>query len=258
MATLLFATTWIFFPPASRAATPEQTNDGSPMTLVFSDDFSTDPNSNGLWTIHRYDDDPENEAYWNAAGEIWHLTRVNDTYKAVAVFANYDLTATEWKAEFDYRVGRLGGIADGGDGFVFMFYKDKAAYAHGKPGFGEFMGFELSTPGIVPVKGYGLRFDNYYNPGECDPTRNTFIALVQDTVCSPKIWGEDDRTNDGLWHTVEFTYSNGQFKIKIDNTPAWNAKLQDPDYRFSGVGFGAGTGAAVADHEIDNFRLWVR
>lgn len=255
MATLLFATTWIFFPPASRAAIPEQIDDTSSMTLVFSDDFSTDPNSNGLWTIHRYDNDPKNEAYWSATSQSWHLTRAN-TYKAVAVFANYDLTATGWKAEFDYRVGKLGGFGGGGDGFVFMFYKNKGAY--GRPGYGQFMGFELVTPYIVPVQGYGLKFDNYFNQ-ECDPTENSYIGLIEDTTCQQiKVFREDDRTGDGLWHSVDFTYSDGQIKVKIDTDPAWNGDLRTTDYSFSGIGFGAGTGSAVADHEIDNFRLWVR
>ncbi len=130
-----------------------ETTDG--LTLVFSDNFSTDPNTNGLWTINRYAGSPSTEAAWDATRQIWHLTRPF-TDRGVAVFANYDLTAAEWKASFRYKVGKLGGVNGGGDGFVFMFYKDKSAY--GKPEFGMYMGFEVA-PG-TPVSGYGLEFDH--------------------------------------------------------------------------------------------------
>ena len=88
--------------------------------LVFADDFSTDPNTNGLWTIHRKVGDPTSEAAWDPTAQVWHLTRPAGN-RAAAVFANYDLTATDWKAQFRYKV------AGDADGSVFMFYKDKDA-----------------------------------------------------------------------------------------------------------------------------------
>ena len=45
--------------------------DGPPLTLVFSDDFSTDPNTNGRWTIHRYAGDRSTEAAWDSAARAW-------------------------------------------------------------------------------------------------------------------------------------------------------------------------------------------
>lgn len=242
----------------SRAATPTGTetdfDDTSDMTLVFADDFSTDPNTNGLWTIHRYADDPSTEAAWDAGSRLWHLTLPRKTYRAVAVFANYELTATEWKAAFRYRAGKIGGVNGGGDGFVFMFYKDSAAY--GVPAFGTQMGFSLVND--PTVSGYGLQFD-HYDSGACDPTRNDYVAIIKDTVChSAEIFREDDRVADGLWHTVECIFVDGKIKVSIDEGVLFTLALPDPDYTFSGVGFGAGTGAAVGDHQIDKFQLWVR
>jgi hypothetical protein len=228
----------------------------TPLSLVFADDFSTDPNTNGLWTLHRKVGDLANEAVWDPTAHSWHLTHAVGNL-AVAVFANYDLTATEWQVRFRYRVGRSGGQSGGGDGFVFMFYKDKDAY--GVPDSGSYMGFEVLDPrrGTIPVVGYGLQFDNFSYHG-CDPTLNDYIAIIRDAVCnSALVWREDDRTNDNTWHTVQVTFREGAIKVVIDEETTWNLKLDNPNYTFSGVGFGAGTGAAVEDNEIDDFQLLV-
>src|SRR5215813_9256946 len=50
-------------------------SDSPALTLVFSDDFSTDPNTNGQWTIHRSFGDPNSEAVWDSTRQAWALTR---------------------------------------------------------------------------------------------------------------------------------------------------------------------------------------
>ena len=222
----------------------------SPLTLVFSDDFSTNPNTNGQWTIHRSFGDPKTEASWDAAGQGWDLVRPA-TSRGVAVFANYELTATTWRAEFRYRVGNLGGLQNGGDGFVFMFYKNKAAY--GTPASGYQKGFELSNG--TDVKGYGLQFDNYIQG--CDPSPTDYYALIRDNVCSFLGGHEFDWIGDNNWHLVEFAFAEGGIRITIDGETTLETQLADPDYSFSGIGFSAGTGSAYGTYEIDNFRLWV-
>src|SRR5262249_44662734 len=93
-------------------------------TLVFSEDFSTDPNSNGKWTVFRRQNNINEEGKWDAPTQTWYLTtKFNDL--ATAAFANYELTATTWKVDFRYKVDNGPG---GADGFCFMFYKDKGAY----------------------------------------------------------------------------------------------------------------------------------
>ena len=227
----------------------------SPMTLVFADDFSTDPNTNGRWTIHRYANDLDNEAFWDATNQTWHLTGAHD-YLGVAVFANYELTATDWRAEFRYRVTKDGGLTGGGDGFVFMFYKDKGAY--GVPAFGAAMGFELADNGtFTPVAGYGLEFDYYFNEG-CDPTHRKYFGLVEDSVCNSLTFRRDRRMRDTLWHTLQLKFTDGKVRLWGDGRTIWRYPLPTHNFGFSGVGFGAGTGWAYADFEIDDFQLWVR
>jgi len=222
----------------------------SPLTLVFSDDFSTNPNTNGLWTIHRYANDPNTEASWDGAKQAWDLVRPA-TSRGVAVFANYDLTATTWRAEFRYRVGNLGGLKQGGDGFVFMFYKNKAAY--GIPASGYQKGFELSNG--TDVRGYGLQFDNYLQT--CDPSSTDYYAIIKDNVCTILGGLEFDWIGDNNWHLVQVAFAEGGIRITIDGETTTDSQIEDPDYSFSGIGFSAGTGSAYGTYEIDNFRLWV-
>jgi len=42
-------------------------------TLVFSDDFSTDPNRNGQWTVFRRQGDLNHEGRWNSVEEQYNI-----------------------------------------------------------------------------------------------------------------------------------------------------------------------------------------
>ncbi len=251
---LLLASAWLVQSPPAGAVTPyadpDETLDASQSTLVFSDDFSTDPNTNGQWTIHRHAGDPNTEAVWDSFRQVWHLT-LDRTDRAVAVFANYDLTAKSWRAEFRYQADNLGGLQQGGDGFVFMFYKNNAAY--GTPASGAEKGFEVGYG--TPVAGYGLQFDNYIQG--CDPQTSNYFALIQNDVCTFLVSRAYDWIGANNWHVVHITFAEGRIKISIDGEITLNTQLRDPDYSFSGIGFGAGTGSAYGDYQIDDFRLWV-
>jgi len=216
--------------PAVRASNSDEDTganpNASPLTLVFSDDFSTNPNTNGLWTIHRYAGDPNTEASWDRAGQGWDLTRPA-TYRAAAVFANYELTATTWRAEFRYRVGNLGGLKEGGDGFVFMFYKDKGAY--GTPAAGAEKGFEVTNG--REAKGYGLQFDNYIQG--CDPPPNPYYAIIKNDVCSFLGGREFDWIGDNNWHLVQIAFAEGGIRITIDGETTLDTQLENFDYSFS-------------------------
>ena len=127
-------------------------------TLAFSDDFSTNPNRNGQWTVFRRQGDPNREGSWDPIEQVWYLTRQHPQDLATAAFANYELTARVWKVNFNYKVDNG---PEGGDGFVFMFYKDKSAY--GTPDSGSYKAFQTRNPdgSDYPVRGYGLQFDTY-------------------------------------------------------------------------------------------------
>ena len=222
-------------------------------SLVFSDDFSTNPNSNGQWTVFRRQGDLNEEGYWDAATHVWYLTRPKKDL-AIAAFANYELTARVWKVDFKYRIDNTG---KGADGFVFMFYKDKGAY--GTPDSGTYMGFQTRNPNGSdnPVAGYGLQFDTYQYGG-CDPVQENYVAIVEDVICnSAKVYRPFAIIDDNIWHSIEFTYTNRHLSCTIDGTIVHGFVFDQVDYTYTGVGFGAGTGSQISNQIIDDFQIWV-
>jgi Bacterial lectin len=220
--------------------------------LVFSDDFSTDPNTNGNWTIFRRQHDPNNEGYWDPVHHDWYLTRAT-TNLAIAAFANYELTAQSWKVDFRYRVdnGPMGA-----DGFIFMFYKDKDAY--GVPDSGSYMGFQTrnANGSDNPVPGYGVQFDTYQYSG-CDPILENYVAIAEDAICNHQVYQPCSKIDDNKWHFVEFAYNNAHLSLTIDGRTVSGFTMCKPDYTFTGVGFGGGTGSYVSNQIIDNVQIWV-
>jgi hypothetical protein len=223
--------------------------------LVFSDDFSTDPNTNGNWTVFRRQDNPNREGYWDPTQQVWYLT-TRFFNLACAAFANYELTATNWKVDFKYRVDNGPG---GADGFVFMFYKDKSAYELRPPDSGTYMAFQTRNPDNSknPVPGYGLQFDTYQYRG-CDPLLENYVAIVQNVIChSAQVYRPFDKIDDNTWHSVEFTFNNGHLACTVDGSAVEGATISDPDYSHTGIGFGAGTGSYVSNQIIDDFEIWI-
>ncbi len=254
---LLLASQALATDPASVLPTPPEAPlpKAKPMTLVFSDDFSANPNSSGKWTCFRRQNDLNNEGAYNSTEQCWDLTH-NKVNLALAAFANYELKSHVWKAQFRYRQ-----VGNKGDGFVFMFYKDKSAY--GVPDSGTYMGFETRDIAghTFPVSGYGLKFDLYEYSG-CDELNVDYIALIHDAVCNTAFgYRPDSRVGDGQWHTVVLSFTDGRIQLQIDNETLWYAGLSDScngGYdAFSGVGFGAGTGSYWSTQSIDDFQLWV-
>jgi hypothetical protein len=221
--------------------------------LVFSDDFSTDPNTNGKWTVFRRQGNLNAEGYWDSTQHVWYLTRRKSDL-STAAFANYELTAQSWKVDFKYLVdnGPMGA-----DGFVFMFYKDKSRY--GVPDSGNYMAFQTRNPDNTknPVPGYGVEFDTFSNPG-CDPVGENYVAVVRDVICdSALVYRPFEKIDDSKWHSAEIVFNHGHLSCSVDGKTLHGFTLCDPDYTFTGIGFGAGTGSYVADHVIDDFQIWL-
>ncbi|HST08838.1 MAG TPA: hypothetical protein VLL05_00560, partial [Terriglobales bacterium] len=224
--------------------------------LVFSDDFSTDPNSDGNWTVFRRQRNPNKEGYWDPVQQVWYLT-TQSLNLATAAFANYELTAKSWKVDFKYRVDNGPG---GADGFVFMFYKDKSAYEIRPPDSGQYMAFQTRNPDNSknPVRGYGLEFDTYVNAPHCDPLSENYVAIVHDRICdSALVYRPFNKIDDNIWHSVEFTFRNGHLECTVDGSTVEDAHISDPDYSHTGIGFGAGTGVSTSNQIIDDFQIWI-
>jgi hypothetical protein len=245
----------------SLSAAPESTPSSKSMppkappnyTLVFSDDFATDPNNNGKWTVFRRQNNINAEGYWDAPSQTWYLTtKRNDL--ATAAFANYELTSTVWKATFRYKVDSHPG---GADGFCFMFYKDKGAY--GVPDSGSYMAFQTRNPDNSknPVPGYGVEFDTYHGTG-CDPLDTDYIGIIEDETCNTQIVYQPLAIiDDNTWHAVEFRFTDGRVACFVDGKLLHGFYFPDPDYTYTGIGFGAGTRSFTSNQIIDDFQIWV-
>ena len=227
-------------------------------SVVFSDDFSTDPNTSGHWQIYRKDSgDTANEASWSSADGDFYLTRAAP-WRAAAAVASYQLTATSWQAQFRYRVG--GG--SGSDGFTFMFYKDGASF--GAPACGGLLGFhnwngtgDASCAPYSTVAGYGIEFDTWLNPaadGINDPS-SSHVALIKDSVANHLAYVNDSQIADNVWHDALVQFDSGHVTVSIDGGPVLDYTISNPDYTYSRVGFSAGTALGNDNHVIDDFVL---
>lgn len=210
--------------------------------VVFCDDFSSNPNTNGLWTIFRLNGDGANEASWDEGIGALFLTRALNARGSV-VLANYELINKQWTAKFKYKAG--GG--SGADGFVFFFYKHKYAFKNGS------CSGMCFTPDNNYVPGYGIEFDNHYNP-EIDKSPN-HIALIEGHNSNSLVYVDDFRTEDNRWHDAEVRFNNGRVTVLVDNTIVLDYLIETPNYNYSGIGFSGVTGALNHNHIIDDFSL---
>ena len=196
---------------------------------TFRDNFSTD---SGLWTYI-------GDAYRDTKNEYVVLTEPKNDQVGV-IWLKEEIRAP-FTAKFRYKAG--GGT--GADGLVFIFYKD----TNYTPNWGGSLGFVDVKRG--PVPGYGIEFDNYYNP--FDPSGN-HIALIKDDVGNHIIWVDDARTEDNKWHNVTVEVSVSSVKVILDGGTlfTWSGTL---NRTFGGIGFSASTGAGNNWHIIDDVEI---
>jgi hypothetical protein len=113
---------------------------------------------------------------------------------AMAMFADYPLTAREWTACFRYKVG--GGSGSGSDGFALMCYKNQSSYHAAILGYGGALGFQhYRTPYMRLIAGYGITFDDWLNSDASDPSP-AHIALLKNSVRHHLAYRNDFRTGD--------------------------------------------------------------
>ncbi len=214
-------------------------------TTLFSEDFATNPNTNGKWTVVQ--SDVPNSLY-DATSQSFYMTRVGGyTGGGIYMMANTPLKTRKWEASFRYRIG--GRYQGGADGLAFMFYK-KGGY---RPAGGGFLGF---NPAYANQPGYGVIIDNYFNSG-WDPSAS-YIGLIKDnthTFSGRLAYVNDSRTEDATWHTMRVRFVDGEVSVHVDGGLLFTHKLAAPDYTYDGVGFSAGIGADQNYHQIDDFVL---
>lgn len=223
---------------------PTSTLQTESAAAVFSDSFTTNPNTNGLWSIYRYDTDTTNQCNWDSTSRTVYITRAVGG-KACAMFANYNLTATSWTSRFRYKAG--GGT--GADGFVFIFYKS-IPYV---PGQGGNLGFQHVAS--APIPGYGIEFDGWQNSYDPSPNHIAILDSGTDNHISPII--NDSRTEDNTWHKAIIKFINGRVIISVDEGIILDYTISNPNYTYSKIGFSAATGGQTNNYILDYFSLSV-
>lgn len=220
------------------------------------DDFSTNPRTSGYWDIY----DRGDQTYtcvWNSAAGNFSLTKANQNRAGAIFVKDYQLpTDASWQARFRYQVTNYNGQPDGGEGFTFMFYKQK--FPSGSyPDYGMQLGF--TSGGSVP--GYGIEFDALYY-GETGVNAAHF-ALIKDNVTSPIVPYGSDHVRNEQWYTCVVTFTNyiSSSNVLVTTIDQLDNHVDRINYTsvfdktYRSVGFSAATGSQVNEHIIDDFIL---
>jgi len=193
----------------------------------FYDDFSSDSK---MWNYL-------GGAYRNPINEYLVLTENIPSQTGIA-WLKFQFKSS-FSISFKFRAG--GGT--GGDGFVFMFYKQY--YNLTDPWSRHLSGMQL---------GYGIEFDSYDNDvfpiGGIDPSEN-HIALIKDGYTNHLISVDDIRTDDNSWHYVNITVNPSSVVVIVDSDRVFES-VGSLDRGFSQVGFAASTGDEANSHIIDD------
>ena len=179
----------------------------------------------------------------NTVGAVWLETTVTQPFTA----------------EFRYNIG--GG--SGGDGMVFMFYKNRD-YA---PGTGGCLGFVAKRGNFLSGylcqhddRGYGIEFDGWENNprdfdgrSQGDPSAN-HIALIKGTPGNHLVVAHDPRTEDEVWHSVEVRVGVDSVAVKLDGEQvlSWRGVI---DREYGGIGLAAANGGMSNWHVIDGVHI---
>jgi PKD repeat protein len=220
----------------------------------FSENFSQDPFSSNRW--RRYTRNQSGEAVWSSEeGGILYLTR-SEPNRAAAVFCDYTLPDTSWECTFRYKVTGYGG--GGGEGLVFMFYKNEDPYKMSSPTYGNKLGFTVDISPVV--SGYGVEIDA--QPASEPGIRNGHYALIKDDPLSTplKYFDATMWVYDGAWHNVKITFTkNDDGSCTLQCYVDGYGRIEYTgyfDFSYKKVGFCAATGSSNPNaHIIDDFKI---
>jgi hypothetical protein len=211
---------------------------GSPLLTV--NDFSQDPSAQ--WMLLK-------DAHWDSQNHTLILAYPRFNTTGVAWLRQN--TTQPFTAEFSYYVG--GG--NGGNGFVFMFYKE----GNYDPGAGRYLGFtcrpdERPCP-VLDAPGYGLEWKTLYNVGGDwvnDPSPS-YIGLIKDNVSNHLTYV--NITIREQWHRTKIIVKENGLQIYVDQKPVlnWEGSF---NRTFSRLGFGASSYVHYDWHLIKDVKIY--
>jgi len=189
---------------------------------------------------------PSGATTWDAGNEQLILTGVtNFTHGRVFTQEAFDIE--EFTVEFEMKIG--GG--SGADGVVFGWVTD---YGYDpEPANGGRIDF-------LPVRGYGVEFDCYYN-AEYNDANGQHIAVIKNGVEEHlhRVDMAYGAIEDNQWHTVKIYSRRGHVRVWWDGDRIINHQIPNfPHDQFNAhFGFTSATGALNNWHIIRNIELTV-
>jgi hypothetical protein len=250
-ASSLVAGTTTLFAYSRRRNTP---NAADPRAVFFAfDDFSTDPTAR--WSSIRCT--PMQDTFLWSAARTLVLTAARNTTSCAATLTTIDPSwETSFAIEFRFRISGFGGIGSGnpsflgGDGLALAFF---SGGPNARPPFAEVFGLDSD--------GYTVRFDTYLNQHPATPIFDdvhNFVGFVERVdggyTSLSRTGGSQAYLRDGAWHAARLSIVGATGRVDIDgNTVVLTNKTWRLDNRH--IAFGAATGDAVAQHEIDDVRV---
>jgi len=217
-------------------------------TVLFRDDFSTDPSTNPAWHVYR-EHGAAGEAAWSSSGGYEQLTTAAANLGAI-MYSATDLPVHHWNASFDYWID---GDTSGADGIGFAFYKDSTYAASPGPHGTAAMGLSPEPVGSAPHSGYAVTIDNFQNPWDPDQTSLATVGSDESLGRGPYV-APFPQAEDGRWHHVMVDHCTTALYVYVDGT----LEMIDPgpfDTTFLHWGLGAGTGSRFHEQRIDNVLL---
>lgn len=252
--------------PIAIPATDEQTTDTPVPTLINTTTPTLASRLTPTPTPLVYDDFGTRTEFWHYVGsanidhENEYLTLTNPNSDQAGVIWLKEPVKGPFVAEFSYNVG--GGT--GGDGLVFMFYKDRN-YLPGKGGCLGFtprtgQGFlQLSSRCTSNQGGYGIEFDGSKSissefadyPGD---TSENHVALIRASAGNHIERVDEPKTEDGAWHKVRVEVGMNDVTVLLDGQTllSWQGPIERT---YSGLGFSASTGGLTNWHIIGDVSI---
>ncbi len=220
-------------------------------------EYALKKESNSILTQENFSENPEErwvllkDAYWNNREEniVLSTTRQGDIG---VIWLKQNITQP-FTVEFSYYVG--GG--NGGNGFVFMFYKE----GNFDPGMGRYLGFSCRPEKNKPcpqkdAPGYGIEWDTLYNNGYGlgDPSPS-HIALIKNSAYNHLIYVNDTTTKDNQWHKAKIIVTESNINVYVDqkHVLTWTGSI---NRTYSRTGFAASSMVHYDWHIIDNFKIY--
>lgn len=182
----------------------------------------------------------EGTALWDSSNGWVQLTNTSTDQAGTAFQTTETVDASNVVIEFSFYVS--GG--SGADG-LSLTALDSARMT-------SFVGSTGGGIGYYGMPGWSLEVDTWYNGEYNDPTTEDHLSVhIDGDVANPVTWATLPEMEDGAWHTLAATVSDGWMTVTVDGVTYIDQAITGLTSFPAYVGFTAATGASTNYHLID-------